>query len=143
MVISRGKIKDTFKFERPKDDNTIILDEAHYYRNDLTLDYSDLHKLCAKNKVILLSATPFNNTPKDTFNLIKLFQIPTKSTIQTVNNLSETLSGHRSDPEELEDRIISLNNYNPTNIEDYLVDVTNNDYRPINNNSIVNAGKNV
>ena len=41
MVISRGKIQDTFRFERPNDDNTIILDEAHYYRNDLTIDYGD------------------------------------------------------------------------------------------------------
>ncbi len=89
MVISRGKIKDTFKFDRPKDDNTIILDEAHYYRNDLTLDYSDLHKLCAKNKIILLSATPFNNKPQDIFNMIKLFQIPTKSSLQTIENLSD------------------------------------------------------
>ncbi len=89
MVISRGKIQDTFKFERPNDDNTIILDEAHYYRNDLTIDYGDLHKLCAKNKVILLSATPFNNKPQDIFNMIKLFQIPTKSSLQTIENLSE------------------------------------------------------
>ena len=88
-VISRGKIQDTFKFERPNDDNTIILDEAHYYRNDLTIDYGDLHKLCAKNKVILLSATPFNNKPQDIFNMIKLFQIPTKSSLQTIENLSD------------------------------------------------------
>ena len=43
----------------------------------------------SKNKVILLSATPFNNKPKDTFSLIKLFQIPTRSTLQTINNLTE------------------------------------------------------
>ena len=41
------------------------------------------------NKVLLLSATPFNNHPKDTFSLIKLFQIPTRSTLQAVSNLSE------------------------------------------------------
>ena len=40
------------------------------------------------NKIILLSATPFNNKPSDTFSLIKLFQIPTRSTIQTITNLS-------------------------------------------------------
>tara|TARA_Y100000590_G_scaffold135293_1_gene154755 strand:+ start:214 stop:3432 length:3219 start_codon:yes stop_codon:yes gene_type:complete len=88
-VISRGKIKDTFKFERPNGQNTIILDEAHYYRNDLTIDYTDLHMLCTKNKVILLSATPFNNKPQDIFNMIKLFQIPTKTSLQTIENLSE------------------------------------------------------
>jgi len=88
-VISRGKIKDTFKFERPRDENTIIIDEAHYYRNDLTIDYADLHMLCAKNKIMLLSATPFNNKPQDIFNMIKLFQIPTKTSLQTIENLSE------------------------------------------------------
>ena len=38
---------------------------------------------------MLLSATPFNNKPQDTFNMIKLFQIPTRSSIQTIENLSE------------------------------------------------------
>ena len=88
-VVSRGKIKSTFKHERQGDENLIIIDEAHYYRNDLTADYSDLHMLCAKNKVILLSATPFNNKPEDVFNMIKLFQIPTKTSLQTIENLSE------------------------------------------------------
>ena len=88
-VISRGKIKSTFKHERQGDENLIIIDEAHYYRNDLTADYADLHMLCAKNKVILLTATPFNNKPEDVFNMIKLFQIPTKTSLQTIENLSE------------------------------------------------------
>ena len=67
----------------------IIIDEAHVFRNDLTTDYTDLHKLCKNNKVVLLSATPFNNKPQDTFNMIKLFQIPTKTSIQSIENLSE------------------------------------------------------
>ena len=32
--------------------------------------FPDIVKLCAKNKVILLSATPFNNKPQDIFNMI-------------------------------------------------------------------------
>ena len=36
-----------------------------------------------------VSATPFNNIPNDTFSLIKLFQIPTRSTLLTITNLSE------------------------------------------------------
>ena len=88
-VISRGKIKSAFKHERQGDENLIIIDEAHYYRNDLTADYADLHMLSAKNKVILLTATPFNNKPEDVFNMIKLFQIPTKTSLQTIENLSE------------------------------------------------------
>ena len=73
----------------------IIIDEAHKFRNDETADYLKLYQIChgsgsgKPNKVLLLSATPFNNHPKDTFSLIKLFQIPTRSTLQTISNLSE------------------------------------------------------
>jgi len=88
-VISRGRIKDAFKYLQPNREHLIIIDEAHIFRNDLTTDYTDLHKLCKNNKVILLSATPFNNKPQDTFNMIKLFQMPTKTSIQTIENLSE------------------------------------------------------
>src|SRR5690606_24949105 len=66
----------------------VIIDEAHKYRNEETEDYANLHKLCQKNKVVLLSATPFNNRPQDIFSLIRLFQITAKSTIRTVGNLS-------------------------------------------------------
>ena len=57
-----------------------------------------------------------------------------------LNNLCESLSGHRSDIEPFENRIINSNNYTPNNVEDYLTDVNNNDFRPINDSSIVNAG---
>ena len=73
-------------------DLLVIIDEAHRYRNEDTLDYANLHELCAGNKVILLSATPFNNKPEDIFALIKLFQIPTHSTIQTVNDLARQMA---------------------------------------------------
>ena len=66
----------------------IIVDEAHKFRNEEKSFYANLHRLCRGNKVILLTATPFNNDPKDIFALVKLFQIPAKSTIQTIDNLS-------------------------------------------------------
>jgi superfamily II DNA/RNA helicase/ribosomal protein S15P/S13E len=88
-VVSRGRIPDAFRFLQKDREHLIIIDEAHIFRNDLTTDYTDLHKLCKNNKVVLLSATPFNNKPQDTFNMIKLFQIPTKTSIQTIENLSE------------------------------------------------------
>ncbi len=66
----------------------IIVDEAHKYRNENTIDYLLLHRLCMGNKVMLLTATPFNNRPQDIFSMISLFQIPSKSTIRTVDNLS-------------------------------------------------------
>ncbi|MCX6706434.1 MAG: helicase-related protein, partial [Candidatus Woesebacteria bacterium] len=40
------------------------------------------------NKIVLLTATPFNNDPKDVFALIKLFQTPGQSTIRSIDNLS-------------------------------------------------------
>ena len=70
-IESRGKIEKCLEYERPGE-NLIIIDEAQSFRNDLTNDYSLLHKLCQGNKVILLSATPFNNKPQDIFNLIKI-----------------------------------------------------------------------
>jgi superfamily II DNA/RNA helicase len=88
-VYSSGNIKNAFEQESKYDSKKlIILDEAHKYRNDLTDDYGYLHQICQNNKVILLTATPFNNSPKDLYNLIKLFQVPGKSTIKTVDNLA-------------------------------------------------------
>ena len=54
----------------------IIIDEAHKHRNEDTDSYQELHQLCAGNKVVALSATPFNNDPKDIYALIKLFDTP-------------------------------------------------------------------
>jgi len=87
-VYSSGKIADALEMNLDPDEKLIIIDEAHRYRNELTQDYANLHKLCQGNKVILLTATPYNNKPQDVFALIKLFQIPTRSTLQTVDNLS-------------------------------------------------------
>ena len=66
----------------------IIVDEAHNFRNEYIQDYALLHELCQNNKVVLLTATPFNNKPEDIFSMLKLFQIPTKSTLKTVKNLN-------------------------------------------------------
>ena len=87
-IYSSGKIEQAFKELDRDEEKLIIIDEAHKYRNELTADYANLHKLCQRNKVMLLTATPFNNRPQDIFSMVKLFQIPTRSTIQTVDNLS-------------------------------------------------------
>ena len=87
-IYSSGKIADALEENDSNEQKLIIIDEAHKYRNENTEDYANLHKLCQKNKVVLLSATPFNNRPQDIFSLIKLFQITAKSTIRTVDNLS-------------------------------------------------------
>ncbi|MFC1782290.1 SNF2-related protein [Planctomycetota bacterium] len=87
-VYSSGKIDHALDENNPDEEKLIIIDEAHKYRNALTADYANLHQLCQRNKVMLLSATPFNNRPQDVFSMVKLFQIPARSTIQTVDNLS-------------------------------------------------------
>jgi len=91
-VCSSGKIEDLYNIYLT-DPNPIlyIIDEAHRYRNELCDTYQYLHQLTrsnASNKVILLTATPYNNRPQDLFALIKLFQTPSRSTISTVDNLS-------------------------------------------------------
>lgn len=91
-VFSSGKIEDAYNYcFSQKVPVTIIIDEAHRYRNELTDDYTLLHQLARSNqnnKVIILTATPFNNDPKDVFALVKLFQTPGQSTIRSVDNLS-------------------------------------------------------
>ncbi len=84
-IFSSWKIEKALKYDQ--DDihkaGVILIDEAHKYRNADTIDYWNLHQLCQWKKVILLSATPFNNEPNDIFNLIKLFQVPWNPTIHT------------------------------------------------------------
>ncbi len=94
-VFSSGSIEKALKYFNEnfnEEERLIIVDEAHKYRNEETQDYVNLHKLCQGNKVMLLTATPFNNKPQDIFSMVKLFQIPAKSTLKTVNNLGETFS---------------------------------------------------
>ncbi len=92
-VFSRGLLGKALDFYNSKlrdgEQWLIIVDEAHNYRNEFTQDYDTLKKLCVGNKVMLLTATPFNNQPSDIYSMIKLFQIPTKSTLQTVDNLGQ------------------------------------------------------
>lgn len=89
FVYTTGKIEEALA--RHGDDDSkllIILDEAHKHRNEDTDNYKVLHRLCAGRYVMALSATPFNNDPKDIYALIKLFSTPGQSTIRTVENLS-------------------------------------------------------
>ena len=90
-VCSSGKIEELYN-TYAADPNPIlyIIDEAHRYRNELSDAYQWLHQLTrshAENKVVLLTATPYNNRPQDLFALIKLFQTPSRSTIHSVDNL--------------------------------------------------------
>lgn len=116
-IFSRGMIykendnKTALEFYRKKSKNfpdekwLVIIDEAHYFRNEYTQDYAALHELCQGNKVMLLTATPFNNQPSDIYSMIKLFQFPTKSTLQTVDNLGKAFAKLIADYKELKKNI--------------------------------------
>ena len=90
-IYTTGKLEDALKYYerivKADEQYLIVVDEAHRYRNEYTIDYTILHQLCSGNKVMLLTATPFNNRPDDIYAMLKLFQIPTKSTLKTVDNL--------------------------------------------------------
>ncbi|MEX2210020.1 MAG: helicase-related protein [Patescibacteria group bacterium] len=67
----------------------VIIDESHRFRTEDNKTYESLAKICRNKRVVLVSATPLNNTPKDIFSQIKLFQPPRKSDIPGVSNLEE------------------------------------------------------
>lgn len=65
----------------------VIIDEAHRFRTETTIGYEKLAQVCRGKRVILVTATPYNNSPRDILNQIKLFQNPRKSTIPNLSDL--------------------------------------------------------
>ena len=59
----------------------VIIDEAHRFRNEMTQSYESLYRICRGKRVILVTATPLNNSPDDILSQIKLFQNARKSTL--------------------------------------------------------------
>ena len=82
-VESRGKLD---KIDSDKYD-VIFIDEAHSFRNDNTVSFEKIHNIVYGKKVVLVSATPQNNTFKDLYNLITLFQSPRNSLIPGIKDL--------------------------------------------------------
>ncbi len=87
-VASLGKLDQIIKNGADRFDY-IFIDEAHRFRNEVTQGYEKLHQICFGKKVILVSATPLNNTIDDIYSQLKLFQAPKKSTIPGVQNLEK------------------------------------------------------
>lgn len=80
-----------------EDIHTIIVDEAHRFRNEDTEAYERLSQICANRRVILLTATPFNNAPSDIFALLKLFTPPGKSTLTLDEKLAARFARYNSE----------------------------------------------
>ena len=59
----------------------VVIDESHRFRNPDTQMYSQLFEICMGKRVILVSATPLNNSPLDILSQIRLFQNVHKSTL--------------------------------------------------------------
>jgi superfamily II DNA or RNA helicase len=83
---SLGKLDDLLYRGTDKYDN-IIIDEAHRFRTETTVTYEKLSEICRGKRVILVTATPYNNAPKDILSLLKLFQKSKKSAIPNLPDL--------------------------------------------------------
>ncbi|MBI5417121.1 helicase, partial [Candidatus Poribacteria bacterium] len=83
---SLGKLDDIINRGVEKYKN-IIIDEAHRFRTEATITYEKLAEICRGKRVILVTATPYNNSPKDILSQIKLFQKTKKSTIPNLSDL--------------------------------------------------------
>ncbi|GHS97969.1 ATP-dependent helicase [Bacteroidia bacterium] len=90
-VQSLGKLEHILKKDVSKY-KYVIVDEAHRFRNENTQAYANLLDICRGKKVILVTATPLNNTVDDIFTQLKLFQIPKASTIPGVPDLEKFFS---------------------------------------------------
>lgn len=99
LVRSLGELDKVQEYlEQYGDDvNTIIVDEAHRFRNEDTEAYERLMQICANRSVILLTATPFNNAPSDIFALLKLFIPPGKSTLTLDEKLAARFARYNSE----------------------------------------------
>lgn len=77
-IVTMEKISQSnFNIEECKDFKVIVIDEAHNFRNDKTNRWENIYKLLkfdgtAEKKIILLTATPINNTVFDLYNQIRL-----------------------------------------------------------------------
>lgn len=85
--VSIGKLDSLLKKDLSKYKN-VFIDEAHRFRTETNVTYENLARICSGKRVILISATPLNNSPQDILSQIKLFQKPNKSTIPNLVNLN-------------------------------------------------------
>jgi len=89
-VMSSGNLESVSTYvQKTAGLEVIIIDEAHRFRNAETSNYELLKNICRGKKVILLTATPFNNAPADILSLLSLFTVPKKSLL----TLSDDLTG--------------------------------------------------
>ena len=107
--ISNGSLskildEENYNYWNAEEYDLILVDEAHKFRSHTTAAFEQLQEICKmpriekgnipgyKKKVMLISATPMNNTPADIYNEIQLFQDTRRCTIDGVTNLTAFFS---------------------------------------------------
>ena len=111
---SLNKIIDEHIDYAPKEEYDLILvDEAHKFRNHRSTAFENLQIICKsgrlqsgmiegnQKKVVLISATPLNNHPRDIYYLLQLFQNSRNTTLPNVPNLQRFFSKHFEEYERL------------------------------------------
>ena len=71
----------------------VIIDEAHRFRTETNQTYEKIAEICRGKRVILVTATPYNNSPQDILSQLKLFQNARKSTIPNLPDLEGFFKG--------------------------------------------------
>ena len=89
---SIGKLDQIIRRGSEKYKN-IIIDESHRFRTETNITYVKLAEICRGKRVILVTATPYNNSPKDILSQIKLFQKARRSTIPNLPDLEAFFNG--------------------------------------------------
>lgn len=102
--LSKVLDEENYNYWNADEYDLILVDEAHKFRSHTTAAFEQLQEICKmpriengnipgyKKKVMLISATPMNNTPADIYNEIQLFQDPRRCTIDGVSNLTAFFS---------------------------------------------------
>ena len=92
-TFSIGKLDQILKLDLSKFQN-VFIDEAHRFRNEDNETYEKLHKICKSKspngeakRVVLVTATPFNNRPNDLLSQLKLFQDSRNSSLPNLPNI--------------------------------------------------------
>src|ERR1039457_7056678 len=83
---SLGKLESLLERDLRKF-TTVFIDESHRFRTEDTQSYEKISQITRGKRIVLVSATPLNNTPQDILSQIKLFQPGKNSTIPNVRNL--------------------------------------------------------
>ena len=102
--LSKVLDEEDYNYWNAEEYDLILVDEAHKFRSHTTSAFEQLQEICKmprletgnipgyKKKVMLISATPMNNSPADIYTEILLFQDPRHCTIDGVSNLTAFFS---------------------------------------------------